>query len=52
MSKTAMISAKIWSIPITTSIHTDTPPYTKYYVEKILKKYFSLFNFDRFEIPE
>lgn len=51
MSKTAMISAKVWSIPITTSIHTDTPPYTKYYVEKILKKYFSLFNLDRFEIP-
>ena len=52
MSKTSMIAAKIWSIPITTSIHTDTPPYTKYYVEKILKKYFSIFSLDRFEIPD
>lgn len=51
MSKTAMIASRIWSIPITTSIHTDTPPYTKYYIQKIIKKYFSIFNLDRFEIP-
>lgn len=38
MARTAKLASKIWKIPITTSIHTDTPPYTKYYVRKIITK--------------
>ena len=58
MSKTAKLATKIWDIPLTTSIHTDTPPYTKYYVKKVLSKIFSIFfRFDKlliesFKIPE
>ena len=35
MSKTAKIASFIWKIPLTTSYHTDTPSYTKYYISKI-----------------
>ncbi len=45
MASTARLAAKFWSIPLTTSIHTDTPPYTKYYIEKILDNFFSRHNF-------
>lgn len=38
MSRTAKLASKIFKIPLTTSIHTDTPPYARYYIEKILKK--------------
>ena len=41
MAKTAKIASNFWKIPLTTSIHTDTPPYTKYYIEKIINKFFS-----------
>ncbi len=50
MSKTAKIASKFWNIPLTTSIHTDTPPYTKYYVKKIIEKIFSPFGMDKFFI--
>ena len=50
MSKTAKIASKIWSIPITTSIHTDTPPYTRYYVEKVLRNFFCKLKIDDFLI--
>ena len=49
MSRTAKLVAKIFNIPITTSIHTDTPPYTRYYVEKVLKK-ISIFKLNNFLI--
>jgi len=39
MSKTARIASKIWKIPLTTSIHTDTPSYSKYYIEKVLNSF-------------
>ena len=58
MSKTALLANKIWKIPLTTSIHTDTPPYTKYYVEKILNNLFKHFFglntllINKFKIPE
>ena len=58
MSKTALLANKIWKIPLTTSIHTDTPPYTKYYVEKILNNIFKHFFglntllINKFKIPE
>jgi len=35
MSKTAKLASFIWKIPLTTSYHTDTPSYTKYYISKI-----------------
>ena len=35
MSKTAKLASFIWKIPLTTSYHTDTSSYTKYYVLKI-----------------
>ena len=35
MSKTAKLASFIWKIPLTTSYHTDTPSYTKYYILKI-----------------
>ena len=38
MSRTAKLASKVFKIPLTTSIHTDTPPYARYYIEKILKK--------------
>ena len=35
MSKTAKLASFIWKIPLTTSYHTDTSSYTKYYILKI-----------------
>ena len=35
MSKTAKLASLIWKIPLTTSYHTDTSSYTKYYILKI-----------------
>lgn len=57
MSKTAKLASRLWCIPLTTSIHTDTPPYSRYYVEKIIKNYFSFFKIDtllikKLKIPE
>ena len=46
MTKTGFIASRLWNIPLTTSIHTDTPPYTKYYVKKILRN-FSFFGVDK-----
>ena len=39
MARTAIICSKLWSIPLTTSLHTDTPSYTEYYVKKIFKNF-------------
>ena len=38
MAKTALYASKFWKIPLTTSLHTDTPSYTRYYVQKICEK--------------
>ena len=35
MSKTAKLASLIWTIPLTTSYHTDASSYTKYYILKI-----------------
>ena len=35
MSKTAKLASFFWKIPLTTSYHTDTSSYTKYYILKI-----------------
>ena len=43
MASTALLASRLWKIPITTSIHTDTPPYTKYYITNILNNF--LFKF-------
>ena len=46
MANTATIASRIWKIPLTTSLHTDTPSYTEYYVKKIFKnlpRFFSYF---------
>ena len=51
MSRTAKLVSKIFKIPLTTSIHTDTPPYARYYIEKILKK-LTLFKFGEFLIQK
>mgnify|MGYP001221152373 CR=1 FL=1 len=52
MSRTAKLASRLWSIPLTTSIHTDTPPYSRYYVEKIIKNYFSFLKIDTFLIKK
>lgn len=53
MSRTARLASWFWKIPLTTSLHTDTPPYTKYYVKKIIQKVFSkIFNLDKFLIEK
>ncbi len=56
MMKTGSFASKFWKIPMTTSIHTDTPPYTKYYVSKIIKN-LNFFGIDKvlinkLKIPE
>ena len=51
MSRTAKLASKIFKIPLTTSIHTDTPPYARYYIEKILKK-LTLFKLGEFLIQK
>jgi glycosyltransferase involved in cell wall biosynthesis len=35
MARTAIYASKFWKIPLTTSLHTDTPSYTEYYMRKI-----------------
>ena len=44
MSKTGMLASKIWRVPLTTSYHTDSPSYSKFYVEKIIKKFPKFFS--------
>ncbi len=39
MARTAVIGSKLWGIPLTTSLHTDTPSYTEYYIKKIFNKF-------------
>ena len=36
MARTAKYASNFWKIPLTTSLHTDTPSYTEYYVKKFL----------------
>ncbi len=43
MATTATIASRVWKIPLTTSLHTDTPSYTEYYVKKIFKKFPNFF---------
>ncbi len=46
MAKTAIYASRFWKIPLTTSLHTDTPAYTEYYVKnifKITKLFYQLF---------
>ncbi len=38
MAKTAILASKLWKIPLTTSLHTDAPAYTEYYIKKIFNK--------------
>ncbi len=45
MAKTALFASKYWKIPLTTSLHTDTPSYTEYYVKKIFEKFPRIFRF-------
>tara|TARA_B100000963_G_C22625427_1_gene672090 strand:+ start:2106 stop:3338 length:1233 start_codon:yes stop_codon:yes gene_type:complete len=44
MARTAKHASKFWKIPLTTSLHTDTPSYTEYYVKKILSNFPRLVN--------
>ena len=37
MAKTGVYASKIWKIPLTTSLHTDAPAYTEYYLKKIFE---------------
>ena len=39
MAKTGLYASRFWKIPLTTSLHTDTPSYSGYYIKKILKKF-------------
>ncbi len=39
MANTAKYASKFWGIPLTTSLHTDSPSYTEYYVKKIFDKF-------------
>ena len=39
MSRTARLASFFWKIPLTTSFHTDTPSYSKYYLLKILNSF-------------
>ena len=43
MAKTAIYASNFWRIPLTTSLHTDTPSYTEYYVKNIFKRSTKLF---------
>ena len=43
MSRVAKIASKIWKIPLTSSLHTDTPSYTEYYILKIFLNFHSFF---------
>ena len=44
MSRTAKLASFIWKIPLTTSYHTDTLSYTRYYILKIFSNLPSLLN--------
>ncbi len=49
MANTGLLASRLWKIPITTSIHTDTPPYTRYYVNKVLESiFFRFFGISKF----
>ena len=37
-AKTAELASKLWNKPLVTSIHTDTPNYTRVYAERILRR--------------
>ena len=39
MAKTGLHASRFWKIPLTTSLHTDTPSYSGYYIKKIFKKF-------------
>ena len=39
MAKTGLYASRFWKIPLTTSLHTDTPSYSGYYIKKIFKKF-------------
>ncbi len=39
MARTAKYASNFWKIPLTTSLHTDTPSYTEYYVKKIFSNF-------------
>lgn len=39
MARTAKYASRFWKIPLTTSLHTDTPSYSGYYIKKIFKKF-------------
>ena len=39
MAKTGLYASRFWKIPLTTSLHTDTPSYSEYYIKKIFKKF-------------
>ncbi len=39
MAKTGLYASRFWKIPLTTSLHTDTPSYSRYYIKKIFKKF-------------
>ena len=37
-ARTAHLASKLWNKPLVTSIHTDTPSYTRLYAERILRR--------------
>ena len=39
MAKTGLYASRFWKIPLTTSLHTDTPSYSGYYIKKIFKNF-------------
>ena len=39
MARTAKYASIIWKIPLTTSLHTDTPSYSGYYIKRIFNKF-------------
>ncbi|MEE2694920.1 MAG: glycosyltransferase family 4 protein [Pseudomonadota bacterium] len=45
MARTAIYASKVWKKPLTTSLHTDTPSYSEYYIKKIFSKLPSFFKY-------
>ena len=39
MAKTGLYASRFWKIPLTTSLHTDAPSYSGYYIKKIFKNF-------------
>jgi glycosyltransferase involved in cell wall biosynthesis len=37
-ARTAHLAARLWNKPLVTSIHTDTPSYTRLYAERVLRR--------------